>query len=93
MFGEDINANSPPLPETWRALCQWFPRSLALIFGAKPTKPAAGSTGATDQPQCQCCQTAWTQELLLMELLAQEAEDEIPDNGALAGSSDEYEGF
>jgi len=28
-----------------------------------------------------------------MELLAQEAEDEIPQDGALAGSGDEYAGF
>ena len=94
MFGEDLNADPPPLPKTQRAPRQWLPRSLALLFGGKSSEPAVGSTpGTTDRPQHPSCRAAWTQEQLLMELLAQEAEDEIPDDGALEGSGDEYEGF
>ncbi|KAE9399834.1 hypothetical protein BT96DRAFT_939144 [Gymnopus androsaceus JB14] len=53
MFGEDLNADLPPLPETQRASHQWLLHSLALLFGGKPSEPVVGSTpGAMDQPQC-----------------------------------------
>ena len=57
---------------------RWLPRSLVLLFGGTATRPIR-------QPR-----RDFTRETLLMELLAAECEDEIPDDGELEGSGDDY---
>ncbi|KAJ7903186.1 ribonuclease H-like domain-containing protein [Mycena leptocephala] len=58
----------------------FFPRSLALLFGGHLKKPV-------EKPPAK----QFTREVLLMELLAPEESDEAPDDGALSGSGDEHE--
>jgi hypothetical protein len=53
---------------------------------------ASGSAGASGSQPQQTRWTAYSEEQLLMELLAQEKEDEILDDGALEGSGDKYSG-
>ncbi|KAJ7936290.1 Carboxylesterase family-domain-containing protein [Mycena leptocephala] len=52
----------------------FFPRSLALLFGGYLKKPV-------EKPPAK----QFTREVLLMELLATEESDEAPDDGALSG--------
>lgn len=55
----------------------WLPRSLKLLFG-KPLE--AQELGAAD---CHSrCRTAWSEEALYMQLLQQEEEEEMLDDGA-----------
>ncbi|KAJ7580634.1 hypothetical protein C8J56DRAFT_914794 [Mycena floridula] len=58
-----------------------MPRSLELLFGGVSKKPVQ------HQPR-----QVFNREVLLMELLGAEAEDEAPDDGALEGSGDDFEG-
>ncbi|KAF5365841.1 hypothetical protein D9757_012806 [Collybiopsis confluens] len=88
-FGSDPNADLP-LPETQGTSRQWLPRSLALLFGgAEPVTVVEESADNGRQPR-RARRSVFTEEQLLMELLAQEQEDEIADDGALEGSGDEY---
>ena len=57
---------------------RWLPHSLGLLFGGTATRPV-------QRPRCN-----FTHETLLMELMAAECEDEIPDDGELEGSGDDY---
>ncbi|THU91256.1 hypothetical protein K435DRAFT_863575 [Dendrothele bispora CBS 962.96] len=81
------NTVPPPLPES--SASHWLPRSLELLFGRDDQQ--LEPTSSMQRPRRER-RTAYTEEQLYMELLAQEAEDEIPDDGALEGSGDEYEG-
>ncbi|KAL0569920.1 hypothetical protein V5O48_012038 [Marasmius crinis-equi] len=70
---------------------KWLPRSLGLLFGGKP----AGEEELTLDGLMSRRQTrraGWSEEALHMELLAQEEEDEIPDDRELEGLGDKYEG-
>lgn len=67
------------LPARFRS--KWLPMPLAKLFGDAPIAPNG------PRPRRQ----QFTQESLLMELLAAGYEDEEPDDGALSGSGDEYE--
>ncbi|KAL0566614.1 hypothetical protein V5O48_015390, partial [Marasmius crinis-equi] len=70
---------------------KWLPCSLGLLFGGKP----AGEEELTLDGLMShrwTYRAGWSEEALRMELLAQEEEDEIPDDGELEGSGDEYEG-
>ncbi|KAJ3726487.1 ribonuclease H-like domain-containing protein [Lentinula guzmanii] len=87
-FGNDLEAGPLPLPETGQRSRSWLPRSLALLFGHSAIETQILEGG---QPQC-ARRGAYSEEQLLMELLAQEKEDEILDDGALEGSGDEYNG-
>ncbi|KAJ3995444.1 ribonuclease H-like domain-containing protein [Lentinula boryana] len=88
-FGNDLEAGPlPPLPETGQRSRSWLPRSLALLFGRSAIETQILEGG---QPR-RARRGAYSEEQLLMELLAQEKEDEILDDGALEGSGDEYEG-
>ncbi|KAJ7237891.1 ribonuclease H-like domain-containing protein [Mycena haematopus] len=59
---------------------KFFPRSLDLLFGGEVTKPV----GKPRREQ-------FTEEVLMMELLAAEESDEEPDDGELSGSGDDFE--
>ncbi|KAF5371266.1 hypothetical protein D9758_004281 [Tetrapyrgos nigripes] len=89
-FDEDSDDNSipPPLPESSNQCCKWLPRSLELLFGGAATEDQ--SSESVEGPR-RTRRRNFTEESLLMELLQQEAEDEIPDDGELPGSGDEYE--
>ncbi|KAF5366461.1 hypothetical protein D9758_009743 [Tetrapyrgos nigripes] len=65
-------------------------RSLALFFGGCLEQ----SANLTLDGYIECRRTqrqGWSEEALHMELLAQEEEDQIPDDGELEGSGDEYD--
>lgn len=60
-----------------------FPRSLALLFGGTAKRPAAAPRTTRKK--------AYSEEILMMELLAAEYDGEPPDDGELSGSDDDYE--
>ncbi|KAE9397312.1 hypothetical protein BT96DRAFT_957953 [Gymnopus androsaceus JB14] len=90
LYGDDLDAPLPPLPQgTPRT---WLLRSLNLLFGQPipDTDLERGGTGGTRPRRVQ--RVVFSDEQLLMELLAQEKDDEILDDGALEGSGNEYDG-
>ncbi|KAJ6596262.1 hypothetical protein DFH09DRAFT_1072310 [Mycena vulgaris] len=75
------NAAEQPAPQAGRSrTASFFPRSLALLFGGN-VKSLVGKP----------CATQFTEEVLMMELLATEESDEELDDGALSGSGDDFE--
>jgi hypothetical protein len=58
----------------------WLPCPLAVLFGRNIKQPLK-------HPKWQW----FDQEVLMMELQAVECEDEIPDDGELEGSGDDYD--
>ncbi|KAL0566357.1 hypothetical protein V5O48_015656 [Marasmius crinis-equi] len=83
--------NGEGLFTTTTTASKWLPRSLALLFGGKPAGDEEADLGAVLSLRRTRC-TGWSEEALRMELLAQEEEDGILDDGALEGSGDEYDG-
>ncbi|KAJ6616189.1 hypothetical protein B0H10DRAFT_2029296, partial [Mycena sp. CBHHK59/15] len=59
---------------------RWLPCPFSRLFG-----------GAIPQPPACAPRKAFTQQQLLMELLAAEHSDEEPDDGELEGSGDDYD--
>ncbi|KAJ3989984.1 ribonuclease H-like domain-containing protein, partial [Lentinula detonsa] len=91
-YDELFRDDAPPLPETHGTLCKWLPRSLALLFGGNSVSEIMSEgTGVGGRPQ-RARRSAFSREQLLMELLAQEREDGMLDDGALEGSGDDYDG-
>ncbi|KAJ3970340.1 hypothetical protein EV361DRAFT_869347, partial [Lentinula raphanica] len=88
ILGNNPEAGPLPLPETGRQSRSWLPRSLALLFGGSAIGTQVSDGGRPRRAR----RGAYSEEQLLMELLAQEKEDEILDDGALEGSGDEYDG-
>jgi hypothetical protein len=78
--------NTAPLASTLatrpRHASKWLPKPLSELFGGV-VKKKVHENGRNRR--------AMDEESRLMELLAQEEEDPIADDGALAGSGDEYE--
>ncbi|KAG6867626.1 hypothetical protein C0993_000399 [Termitomyces sp. T159_Od127] len=70
-----------------RQRSKWLPRSLGLLFGGRK------ETEVDEQVRRARRRQAYTEEAHLMELLADEEEDEnrIPDDGELEGSGDDFE--
>ncbi|KAF8883349.1 hypothetical protein CPB84DRAFT_1750692 [Gymnopilus junonius] len=68
---------------------KWLPRSLELLFGGRK------ETDIDEQLRRGLRRQAYSEEARLMELLANEEEDEerILDDGELEGSSDDFEGW
>ncbi|KAF9066635.1 hypothetical protein BDP27DRAFT_1423666 [Rhodocollybia butyracea] len=87
---DELYAPPPPLPQG--ASRAWLPRSFNLLFGQLITDNSLETrrTGGT-RPR-RATRTVFSEEQLMMELLAQEKDDEILDDGALEGSGDEYDG-
>ncbi|THU97324.1 hypothetical protein K435DRAFT_965546 [Dendrothele bispora CBS 962.96] len=69
----------------------WLPRSLDLLFGGKPVQDQGMDFEGFGHRR-RTRRQGWSEEALRMELLAQEEQDEILDDGALEGSGDEYNG-
>ncbi|KAF7368096.1 DUF659 domain-containing protein [Mycena sanguinolenta] len=70
-----------PAPPTGRSRSgKFFPRSLELLFGGEVAKPVT-------KPR----REQFTEEVLMMQLLAAEESDEEPDDGELSGSGDDFE--
>ncbi|KAJ3976797.1 hypothetical protein EV361DRAFT_958367 [Lentinula raphanica] len=86
--GNDPEAGLLPPPETGQQSRSWLPRSLALLFGGSAIGTQVSDGGRPRHAR----RGAYSEEQLLMELLAQEKEDEILDDGALEGLGDEYDG-
>ncbi|KAK7451264.1 hypothetical protein VKT23_012604 [Stygiomarasmius scandens] len=82
------DTDPPPLPE--EPTHAWLPRSLELLFGGKTTM--GSELDMSDNQSRQTRRKVPSEEQLLMELLAQEEEERIPDEGELEGSGDEYDG-
>lgn len=88
--GDDSNDEESEPPQ---GNGNWLPRSMKLLFGkgSDMGEVIAGDTEAGDRPnRCARHQVAWSEEALHMELLAQERDDGILDDGAKEGSGDEY---
>jgi len=87
--GEDSDAElNPPQGNS-----KWLPHSMKLLFGKESDvrETATGNAETGGHPDhCARRRTAWSEEALHMELLAQEENDEILDDGAKEGSGDEY---
>ena len=71
-----------------RQRSRWLPRSLELLFGGRKEVDVDEQLRQVSRRQ------AYTEEACLMELLADEEEDEerIPDAGELEGSGDDFDG-
>ena len=80
MSSDDESDQEQPASTSARRSKPWLPRSLALLFGGKTAQPFRRR-----KPQ------AFDEEAWRMELLVAEYDDEPPDDGALAGSGDDYE--
>lgn len=90
LYSDELDAPSPPLPQgTARA---WLPRSLNLLFGQVIPETDLESEGIGGTRSHRARRTVFTEEQLMMELLAQEKDNEILDDGAMEGSGDEYDG-
>ncbi|KAJ7589139.1 hypothetical protein C8J56DRAFT_1075543 [Mycena floridula] len=78
----DQSVNTARIP-TATSTRKWPKYTLATLFGGlpKPVRPAAAERGVP---------TAFDEEAALMEALADLEEDEIPDDGAMEGSGDDY---
>ncbi|KAL0564419.1 hypothetical protein V5O48_017626 [Marasmius crinis-equi] len=63
---------------------KWLPQSLELLFGDAPQPEL------DDHARVLRRRTAYTEEARQLELLAQEEEDPILDDGAIEGSDDDY---
>jgi hypothetical protein len=85
----ELEGESNSTPQLPSASSTWLPRSLALLFGGKPTEDDTLDGYITRR---RARRQDWSEEALRMELLVQEELDEIPDDGALEGSGDEYDG-
>ncbi|KAF8903073.1 hypothetical protein CPB84DRAFT_1845912 [Gymnopilus junonius] len=71
-----------------RGRSKWLPRSLDLLFGGRK------ELSVDEQARWLRRRNAYTEEVRLMELLADEEADEdpVPDDGELEGSGDDFEG-
>ncbi|KAF5347675.1 hypothetical protein D9758_014844 [Tetrapyrgos nigripes] len=87
---DNVSNFVPALPTGKRT---WLPRSLALLFGGKVVQEEVEYSLDHHLRRRQTRRQGWSEEALYMELPAQEEQDEIPDDGALEGSGDEYGGI
>ncbi|KAF8881821.1 hypothetical protein CPB84DRAFT_1871987 [Gymnopilus junonius] len=85
---EESDEDELPTRVYGKGRSKWLPRSLDLLFGGHK------ETSAEEQTRCLRRQQAYTKEVRLMELLADEEADEdpTPDDGELEGSGDDFKG-